>query len=243
MADLSEFESAEQPQAPTEDDPAAAFLAREQDQLAELEGDSLGADSSQPPADDGFDPFGAEAGPAESSEDIFGDGAQEPQTGGDGNMLDEFGDNSAPNSFSDQIGGESNDTLTNGPTDTYSAISHVDRQRAEPEKIKKWREEQTKMLEKKDEEEEKKREEWRSQAKKELEDWYKHNAEQLTKTKENNRAAEAAFVKERDETTSGHNWEKICRLCEFNPKNSKNMKDISRLRSILLQLKQTPLER
>ncbi|XP_064597231.1 clathrin light chain B-like isoform X2 [Liolophura sinensis] len=211
MADLSEFESAEQPQAPTEDDPAAAFLAREQDQLAELEGDSLGADSSQPPADDGFDPFGAEAGPAESSEDIFGDGAQEPQT--------------------------------NGPTDTYSAISHVDRQRAEPEKIKKWREEQTKMLEKKDEEEEKKREEWRSQAKKELEDWYKHNAEQLTKTKENNRAAEAAFVKERDETTSGHNWEKICRLCEFNPKNSKNMKDISRLRSILLQLKQTPLER
>lgn len=57
------------------------------------------------------------------------------------------------------------------------------------------------------------------------------------------RAAEAAFVKERDETTSGHNWEKICRLCEFNPKNSKNMKDISRLRSILLQLKQTPLER
>lgn len=50
MADLSEFESAEQPQAPTEDDPAAAFLAREQDQLAELEGDNLGADSSQPPA-------------------------------------------------------------------------------------------------------------------------------------------------------------------------------------------------
>lgn len=29
--------------------------------------------------DDGFDPFGGEAGPAESSEDMFGGGAQEPQ--------------------------------------------------------------------------------------------------------------------------------------------------------------------
>lgn len=57
------------------------------------------------------------------------------------------------------------------------------------------------------------------------------------------RASEAAFVKERDETQPGGEWEKICRLCEFNPKNSKNMKDISRFRSILLQLKQTPLVR
>lgn len=57
------------------------------------------------------------------------------------------------------------------------------------------------------------------------------------------REAEAAFVLERDESTPGHEWEKICRLCEFNPKHSRNTKDVSRMRSILLQLKQTPLVR
>lgn len=57
------------------------------------------------------------------------------------------------------------------------------------------------------------------------------------------RAAEEVFVKERDQTEPGEEWEKICRLCEFNPKNSKNVKDVSRMRSILLQLKQTPLVR
>lgn len=57
------------------------------------------------------------------------------------------------------------------------------------------------------------------------------------------RTAEDAFVKDRDTTQPGGEWEKICRLCEFNPKNSKNTKDVSRLRSILLQLKQTPLMR
>lgn len=57
------------------------------------------------------------------------------------------------------------------------------------------------------------------------------------------RTAEEAFVKDRDTTQPGGEWEKICRICEFNPKNSKNTKDVSRLRSILLQLKQTPLVR
>jgi len=38
-----------------------------------------------------------------------------------------------------------------------------------------------------DSEEKKKVAEWREIAKKELDDWYKHHDEQLTKTKENNR--------------------------------------------------------
>ncbi|VDI16705.1 Hypothetical predicted protein [Mytilus galloprovincialis] len=132
---------------------------------------------------------------------------------------------------------------TNGPSDAFSAITQQDQIRAEPEKIRIWREEQQDRLEQKDKEEEQKKIDMRESAKKELDDWYKHNAEQLEKTKENNRASEAAFVKERDETQPGGEWEKICRLCEFNPKNSKNMKDVSRFRSILLQLKQTPLVR
>lgn len=59
--------------------------------------------------------------------------------------------------------------------------------REEPEKIKKWREEQQKRLEEKDREEEKKKLELREQAKKELEDWYKHHEEAISKTKASNR--------------------------------------------------------
>jgi len=132
---------------------------------------------------------------------------------------------------------------SNGPSNAYEAISAQDTLRAEPEKIKLWREEQKARLEKKDAEEEAKKQELREIAKKELDDWYKHHNEQMQKTKENNRAAEEAFVSERDEKVSGQAWEKVTRLCEFNPKNSKTSKDVSRFRGILLQLKQTPLVR
>lgn len=54
------------------------------------------------------------------------------------------------------------------------------------------------------------------------------------------RQAEAAFVEERDEDHPGTEWERVTRMCDFNPKNSKNTKDVSRMRSIFLQLKQTP---
>ena len=41
---------------------------------------------------------------------------------------------------------------TNGPIDSYSAISQVDKQRAEPEQIRIWREENARRIEKKGEE-------------------------------------------------------------------------------------------
>ena len=55
------------------------------------------------------------------------------------------------------------------------------------------------------------------------------------------RADEEAFVSDRDDSTGGHDWERVCRMCDFNPKGTKNTKDVSRMRSIFLQLKQTPL--
>ena len=57
------------------------------------------------------------------------------------------------------------------------------------------------------------------------------------------RQAEEVFIEERDEDVPGHEWERVARLCDFNPKHSKNTKDISRMRTIFLQLKQTPLVR
>jgi len=35
-------------------------------------------------------------------------------------------------------------------------------------------------------------------------------------------------------------WERIAKLCDFTPKASRNSKDVSRMRSIILQLKQNP---
>lgn len=45
---------------------------------------------------------------------------------------------------------------------------------------------------------------------------------------------------ESDEIEPGTEWERIAKLCDFNPKSSKTSKDVSRMRSIILQLKQTP---
>lgn len=57
------------------------------------------------------------------------------------------------------------------------------------------------------------------------------------------RASEEAFVKESKEESPGTEWEKVAQLCDFNPKSSKQCKDVSRLRSVLMSLKQTPLSR
>ena len=213
---MSEFDAFET-SAP-EEDPAAGFIANQDKELAELEDDNFGFENTtqpeQPPQDE-LDMFNGQQDTQPTEINNYENFEEVPQA--------------------------------NGPTDVFSAISQQDNIRIEPEQIRIWREEQQQRLEQKDEEEGEKKTEMREIAKKELDDWYKHHAEQLEKTKENNHrdnmASEVAFVKERDETQPGGEWEKICRLCEFNPKNSKNMKDISRFRSILLQLKQTPLAR
>lgn len=44
-----------------------------------------------------------------------------------------------------------------------------------------------------------------------------------------------------DEIEPGTEWERIAKLCDFNPKTNKASKDVSRMRSIILQLKQQPL--
>jgi hypothetical protein len=113
--------------------------------------------------------------------------------------------------------------------------------REEPEKIKKWREEQIKRLEEKDVEEEKKKLELRDIARKELEDWYRNHEEAIAKTKAANRNAEKQFVAEDDEIEPGTEWERIAKLCDFNPKAKQGSKDVSRMRSIVLQLKQSPI--
>lgn len=132
--------------------------------------------------------------------------------------------------------------MTNGIADDVTSAA-VETPAVETTMMVEWREERTRQIVEKDKNEEKELAEWKETAKRELEEWQARQAEQLEKHKKNNRVAEAEFVKERDETTPGNEWERISRLCDFNPKSNKNTKDVSKLRSLLLQLKQNPVDR
>uniref|UniRef100_A0A8D3CZG8 Clathrin light chain n=1 Tax=Scophthalmus maximus TaxID=52904 RepID=A0A8D3CZG8_SCOMX len=210
---------------PTDEDPAAAFLAQQESEIAGIENDGDG------------DGFGALEG-ANGHQP-----AQEPEPQPQPASYDGFGDESAT------VNGDMFQE-SNGPTDSYAAIAQVDVQRQEPESLRKWREEQKTRLEALD-----------SASKAELEDWHVHQTEQMEKNKANNRiadrafykqpnsdvigfvASEEAFVAESDGDSPGSEWERVARLCDFNPKTNKQAKDVSRMRSVLISLKQAPLVR
>ncbi|KAJ8727205.1 hypothetical protein PYW08_015602 [Mythimna loreyi] len=177
-------------------DPAAEFLAREQNQLAGLE-DEL--ETSAPP------PVVATSG---------------------GLLMNEFVEVLNASKYDP-------DLLDDEPVQT----SVFTQEREEPEKIKAWREEQKQRLEEKDAEEENKKEEMLKIAKKELEDWYKTHEEQIAKTKAANRNAEKALARGSEGTVEdGNEWERVAELCDFGPRRGR---DVARLRSIVLQLKQS----
>ncbi|PSN48948.1 Clathrin light chain [Blattella germanica] len=104
----------------------------------------------------------------------------------------------------------------------------------------KWKQEQRKRLEEKDINEERKNQELREAAKKELEEWYRLYEEQISKRKIANRNAQKQFIAKADEIETGREWQGIGKLCDFNPKFSNKGKDVSRMRSILLHLKNKP---
>ncbi|XP_035280243.1 clathrin light chain A-like isoform X1 [Anguilla anguilla] len=217
----------------TEEDPAAAFLAQQESEIAGIEND------------EGFS--------------ILDSGEVQSALG---------------NNITDAVDGAVNGELqeeSNGPSDAYAAISHADRLQAEPESLRKWREEQQERLEVLDASSLTQEEQWKEKAKEELQEWYTRQEEQLEKTKVNNRvldedfykqpfseligyvthinhpcyrldqAAEEAMVSEMDEGNPGTEWERVAHLCDFNPKTGKQAKDVSRMRSVLISLKQSPL--
>ncbi|KAF7997853.1 hypothetical protein HCN44_009251 [Aphidius gifuensis] len=202
----------------TDVDPAAEFLAREQNELAGLE-DEI------PPV------VMATPVPVVSST------VEDDISGNFENMTMGFNGNGAGSFEMINTIDQQTDSEFSAPEPAIPAPTVT---KEEPEKIKIWREEQATRLKEKDIEEEIKREEWREAAKKELEEWYKHHAETTSKTKATNRNAEKQFVAEADEVEPGTEWERISKLCDFNPKSSRTSKDVSRMRSIILQLKQSP---
>lgn len=211
MAEDFGFFSSSESAAPeaAEEDPAAAFLAQQESEIAGIENDPG---------------FGAPAGSQVASAQpglASGAASEDMGTTVNGDVFQE----------------------ANGPADGYAAIAQADRLTQEPESIRKWREEQKKRLQELDAASKVTEQEWREKAKKDLEEWNQRQSEQVEKNKINNRASEEAFVKESKEETPGTEWEKVAQLCDFNPKSSKQCKDVSRLRSVLMSLKQTPLSR
>ncbi|XP_039745607.1 clathrin light chain isoform X1 [Pararge aegeria] len=193
-------------------DPAADFLAREQNQLAGLEDD---LETSAPP----------------------------PVATLSSNGFDDFVE--VPSAATFEANGLLDEDIAVAPAPAPApapAVAPVFRQeREEPEKIKLWREEQKKRLEEKDEEEERKKQEMLKVAKKELEDWYKTHEEQIGKTKAANREsaknAEKALARgSESDPEEGNEWARVSELCDFGPRRGR---DVARLRSIVLQLKQS----
>ncbi|CAF1154690.1 unnamed protein product [Rotaria sordida] len=146
-------------------------------------------------------------------------------------------------SSSINIGSHNSEMSSDTNVSQYEALSQLN----EPEKIQKWKEEFSTRINKKDVEEETKCKEMREQAKKELDDFYKQRIEQMERIKGqnrlNNRTLEDDIFNNDDnslKTSNGkfNDWDKITSLCEFNPKNNRSQKDLTRYRSILLQLKQ-----
>lgn len=183
-------------------DPAAEFLAREQEELGEL-GEELGIKHNL------------------SVED------QE--------QIDEVNrDLNEMQLKDDQTDGE-NRNKTPSP-----AFVMPPRPKEEPETIRLWREQQSKRLEEKDAKEAEMMTKMREEAQQELKDWYKRYEENLDKTKKNNREDEKEFVAEVNDITPGTEWDRVTKLCDFSGKNANknSAKDMTRMKSILLQLKQ-----
>lgn len=203
------------PEGGAEVDPAAEFLAREQDQLAGLDDDIVppAAAAAAAITDDSPPPQPELNGEA----DLFG--AAPPAMGAPD--LDSF----------EMLGGDE-------MPQARSPVPPVVRE--EPEKIKIWREGQRVRLEEKDAAEEVSKGELQTRAQKELEDWYKQHEEQVARTRQANRSAEKELVADTCKMEPGTEWERIAKLCNFNPKTSKSSRDISRMRSIILQVKQNP---
>jgi len=199
-------------------DPAAQFLAQEQEDLGGL-GEDLGftnptvQDISSPAAIVQNGDTSSEFLMVEKEPDVEANPAEQPEQ--------------MP---SDQ----------SGSMDNLSRDMNNVGIKEEPESIKKWKLEQVSKLKLKDEQEEKNKDELKKQALKELEDWYKHYNVQLEKTKEDNRNAQETFVSEVNDIQPGTEWERVAKQCDFNAKTTRNTKDVSRMRSILLQLKQNP---
>ena len=106
--------------------------------------------------------------------------------------------------------------------DIYAGMQSLtvkDKEKEEPEFLKKWKVEQEERLRKKDEEESTAKEDLKKKAKQELEDWYKRYESQLEKTKSSNREEEEKYDGNGlNHIEPGSEWERVSKHCDFSAK-------------------------
>uniref|UniRef100_A0A915E2Y2 Clathrin light chain n=1 Tax=Ditylenchus dipsaci TaxID=166011 RepID=A0A915E2Y2_9BILA len=112
-------------------------------------------------------------------------------------------------------------------------------EKEEPEKIRKWRENQKEMIAEKDKAEEKKKEELREHAKKELQELHAQRKAKLEQRKKENREREEQLDKYDTPTANGESidksWERIAKMIEAGSKTrSASTKDTSRMKGLIL---------
>jgi len=234
-------------------DSVEAFLAREQQELAGID-DEFGAlttNESTPTMNgsNGFKPPPPTVTEMDFESEIekpFTNGISKTTANGGGDR--EFvNGNSVHHQDEEMISGDAPppNTLSALPLHQQAAMRHMASptpppMRDEPAKIKKWREDQKERLEKKDLHEESEKKKLREQAKRDLDEWYRNRQEKLDKAMKRNRTQEQEFATDRDSTPAGQEWERVAKLIEFNPKSARASKDLSRMRTILLQMKNQP---
>jgi hypothetical protein len=104
--------------------------------------------------------------------------------------------------------------------------------------IVEWRERQRRLIEEKDMRSTRKKSEVLDEGQKALEKFYEEYNYRKTKNMTLNQERESMLQRERDEpSVKGKEWDRICRYIDLNVKNTRSTKDMSRMRSLLLDLR------
>jgi hypothetical protein len=121
--------------------------------------------------------------------------------------------------------------------DPYKALTQ---EVATPSPIVEWREKRDKMLEAKDKASKEKNAAIEQEAKRAYEKFREEYKAKKESQAKKNRDQQKAFIAGRDTPAKGNAWERVYNLVDLNPKGQKSAKDVSRMRSILTQLKAAP---
>jgi hypothetical protein len=116
--------------------------------------------------------------------------------------------------------------------------THMDEPPEEPEVITEWKEKQRNYIEKKDVASARKKADALEEGQRALEKFYEEYNYKKTKNMTLNQEREDTLQNDRGRLPEkGKEWEQVCRYLDLNLKTSKSNKDVSRMKSILLQLK------
>ncbi|KAG9286322.1 hypothetical protein G9A89_014309 [Geosiphon pyriformis] len=111
----------------------------------------------------------------------------------------------------------------------------------ESDVMREWRERQRERIAERDEVAERKKEETIQHAHSEIDKFYTDYNENKLITLQENKREEEAFIRERDNITSGTTWERVCKTLNLvsvqSKSTSKHERDVSRLKELLLDIK------